>query len=91
MWCEIFEPEDRLDCQALQMLEESQGCGRHFAQCGYVVGPGEASRDGPFEQRHTFLGGNGLQQRPYPLLFHRFDDNQRVARANEGAEIVDAG
>ena len=58
VWCEILEPEDRLDCQTLQVLKKSQGCGRHSTECRYIVGPGESSRDRPFEEGHTFLGDN---------------------------------
>ena len=58
---EVLEPEDRLDCQALQMLEDSQRCGGHFTERRAIVVPGESSGDGPFEQRHAFLGGNRLQ------------------------------
>ena len=55
---EIFEPEDSFYGQPVEMLEQGQRCGGHFAECRSVVVPGESSGDGPLEQRHPFLGSH---------------------------------
>jgi hypothetical protein len=73
------------------MLENRQRCGGHFTERRAIVVPGESSGDGPFEQRHAFLGGNRSQQRQDPLLFYCLNDDQRVAGTNEDAEIMYAG
>lgn len=88
---EIFEPEDRLYGQTLQMLENRQRRGGHFAECRDIVMPGESSGNGPFEQRHTLLSRNRLQQCQHPVFFNRLDGDQRVMGTNKRAEIVDSG
>ena len=73
------------------MLKQRQRSGCHFAERGAVVGAGEALCDGPLEQRHALLCGHGLQQGQHALFLHRLNDDQWMAGADQGAEVVDAG
>ncbi|SPP65847.1 hypothetical protein NITLEN_40320 [Nitrospira lenta] len=87
----IFQPKDGFDRQPIQVLKQREGSRRHLAECGAVVGAGEALCDGPFEQRHPLLGGHGLQQGQHALFLHRLNDDQWVTGADQGAEVMDAG
>lgn len=90
VWRKIFEPEQGFYGQSVEVLKDRQRGGRHLIDALPLVLPGEAPGNRPFEQRHAFLRRHGLKQRQHPLFFHRLDDDQGVAGANQCAEIVHA-
>jgi hypothetical protein len=91
MGTEILEPEDRLYCQAVEVLEYCQGGGGHFTERLDIVSTGESPGDRPLEERDPFLGRDRLQQGQHPFLFHRFNYNERVRGTDQSAKIVHTG
>ncbi len=88
MRAQIFQPEDAFHRQAVQMLEQGEGCGGQLVPRRRLVGASQPSGDRPFEQRQTFLGGDGLEQPQDAFFLHRLDDDERMARTDQGAEIM---
>ncbi len=72
----------------MKMLKDCQRGRGEFAQGLAFLGAGEPSGDRPFEERHPFLGCDGLQEGQDPFLFHCFNNDKGVRRTDQCTEIM---
>ncbi len=88
--CKVFEKKNGLSIHLVKTGQEAHG----LAGTIHDIFPRHANQprgDRPFEKGHSKFQSGGLQKGKNSVLFHRFDDNDRMKRKNQGLDVVDTG